>query len=122
MIRSQSRLIRSQSRLGNCGRLFIHRFVMVMMVMLIIRGFQTTQFTSVISRFAHSLEPTSDTALCAADGHQMHVPISLLSFALLFVFEVEAIKSDPIRYADIRLYHGLAVSEADQQYSDRQYA
>ena len=50
------------------------------------------------------------------------MPISLLSFAWLIVFEVEAIKSDPIPYADILLYCGLAVSEADQQYSDQQYS
>ena len=52
----------------------------------------------------------------------MHVPISLLSFALLFVFKVEAVKSDPIPYACILRMHGLEVTKADQEYSDRQYA
>ena len=52
----------------------------------------------------------------------MLVPISLLSFALLFVFEVEAVKSDPIPYACILRLHGLEVTKADQEYSDRQYA
>ena len=47
----------------------------------------------------------------------MHVPTSLLSFALLFVFEVEAIKTEPICCADILRFHGLTVEEADQQYS-----
>ena len=45
----------------------------------------------------------------------MHVPTSLLSFALLFVFEVEAIKTEPICCADILRFHGLTVEKADQQ-------
>ena len=47
----------------------------------------------------------------------MHVPISLLSFALLFVFEVEAIKTEPLCYAATLRFHGLTVEKADQQYS-----
>ena len=50
----------------------------------------------------------------------MHVPISLLSFALLFVFEVEAIKTEPLCYAATLRFHGLTVEKADQQYSSEE--